>query len=92
MYTPKYAHKTHKHMYWYLCARLIKDHTPCSMYLLWDKKTKEGAIVDPFDPKAIFAKAKELGVKITSVLTTHSHNDHDGGNPLVAKMVQQPHE
>ena len=57
------------------------------MYLLWDKKTKEGAIVDPYTPKAIFAKAKELGVKITSVLTTHSHADHDGGNPLVARMV-----
>lgn len=56
------------------------------MYLLWDKKTKQGAIVDPFDPKAIFAKAKQLGVKITAVLTTHSHNDHDGGNPQVARM------
>lgn len=56
------------------------------MYLLWDKKTKEGAIVDPYKPRDIVAKAKELGVKITSVLTTHSHGDHDGGNPIVARM------
>ena len=68
-------------------ALIKQSYTPCSMYLLWDKKTKEGAIVDPFDPRAIVSKAKQLGVKITSVLTTHSHNDHDGGNPTVARMV-----
>jgi len=50
------------------------------MYLLVDKSTKEAAIVDPVEPKTVLKAVEEEGVKLTTVLTTHHHWDHAGGN------------
>jgi len=50
------------------------------MYLLVDKQTKEAAIVDPVDPDSVLKAVKEEGVNLTTVLTTHHHWDHAGGN------------
>lgn len=43
------------------------------MYLLIDKSTSEAAVVDPVAPSSVIEAAKELGVNITKVLTTHHH-------------------
>lgn len=43
------------------------------MYLLIDKATSEAAVVDPVTPSNVINAAKELGVNITKVLTTHHH-------------------
>ena len=56
-------------------------------YLLWDPLTREGAAIDPVEPKKIIAKADEVGVRITHVLTTHGHWDHCGGNEEIAKLI-----
>lgn len=45
------------------------------------------AVVDPVEPEKVIAKAKELNVKITTVLTTHSHWDHAGGNTKIASLI-----
>ncbi|XP_067938092.1 hydroxyacylglutathione hydrolase, mitochondrial-like isoform X2 [Watersipora subatra] len=56
------------------------------MYLLIDDKTSECAAVDPVDPDSVLAAVSEYGVKLTSVLTTHHHWDHAGGNEKLASM------
>jgi len=58
------------------------------MYLLVDQNTKEAAVVDPVDPEAVLKAVKEEGVKLTTILTTHHHWDHAGGNKgLLEKAV-----
>ena len=63
------------------------------MYLVIDDATKEAAVVDPWDHEQMSEKVKEAGVKVcfyqsrygadrqvTSLITTHHHQDHSGGN------------
>lgn len=57
-------------------------------YLLIDEKTKTCAAVDPSEPEKVIKAAKEHGVQITHVLTTHSHWDHAGGNDRMAAHDQ----
>lgn len=56
------------------------------MYLLIDEETKEAAIVDPVQPQKVLDAVKKHGVKLTSVLTTHHHWDHAGGNEKLVKL------
>ncbi|CAG4937009.1 unnamed protein product [Parnassius apollo] len=56
------------------------------MYLIVDKATKEAAIVDPVEPNTVLKAVQEHGVKLTTVLTTHHHWDHAGGNENLVKM------
>lgn len=60
------------------------------MYLLVDDDTKEAAIVDPVDPDKVVAAVNKTGVKLTTVLTTHHHWDHAGGNTNLVKKVSSP--
>jgi len=50
------------------------------MYLLIDNGTKEAAIVDPVAPNVVWDAVSRENVKLTTVLTTHHHWDHAGGN------------
>lgn len=50
------------------------------MYLLVDDESREAAIVDPVEPTKVLDEVKKLGVRLTTVLTTHHHWDHAGGN------------
>ncbi|XP_050422627.1 hydroxyacylglutathione hydrolase, mitochondrial isoform X1 [Adelges cooleyi] len=50
------------------------------MYLLIDKTTGEAAIVDPVAPNTVWEAVKRENVKLTTILTTHHHWDHAGGN------------
>lgn len=56
------------------------------MYLIVDKATKQAAIVDPVEPKTVLNAVKEQGVSLTTVLTTHHHWDHAGGNEELVKL------
>ncbi|CAK8695928.1 hydroxyacylglutathione hydrolase, mitochondrial-like [Clavelina lepadiformis] len=57
------------------------------MYLLVDETTNEAAAVDPVEPDKIIKAAADEGVKLTTVLTTHHHWDHAGGNEdIIAKV------
>ena len=57
------------------------------MYLLVDTNTNEAAIVDPVEPDTVMAAVEEEGVELTTVLTTHHHWDHAGGNKEIVKRV-----
>ncbi|ODN81725.1 hydroxyacylglutathione hydrolase, variant 1 [Cryptococcus amylolentus CBS 6039] len=49
------------------------------MYLIVDS-SNQAAVVDPYDAGKISKAAKEAGVNVTSLITTHHHDDHSGGN------------
>ncbi|ESO99220.1 hypothetical protein LOTGIDRAFT_173766 [Lottia gigantea] len=57
------------------------------MYLLIDEKSKTCAAVDPVEPKKIQEAVKEENVELTSVLTTHHHWDHAGGNDKLIELM-----
>jgi len=57
------------------------------MYLLIDESTKECAVVDPVEPEKVEAAVREEGVNLTTVLTTHHHWDHAGGNEKLIDIV-----
>lgn len=50
------------------------------MYLIIDNKTNQAAAVDPVDPDVILNAVEEEGVDLATILTTHHHWDHAGGN------------
>ncbi|KAJ8906208.1 hypothetical protein NDN08_002702 [Rhodosorus marinus] len=56
-------------------------------YLLIDRQKNVAAVVDPADPKKILAAVEEEGVKLTTILTTHHHWDHAGGNAEMRKAM-----
>ena len=56
-------------------------------YLIACPKTGEAMAVDPLDHKKCLARAKEAGWNITTVLNTHEHGDHTGGNKAVIKAT-----
>lgn len=58
------------------------------MYLVVDDKTQEAAIVDPVEPKKVIDTVQKEGVQLTTVLTTHHHWDHAGGNVELAELVK----
>ena len=44
-------------------------------------------MVDPVDPDSVVAAVQEEGVTLTTVLTTHHHWDHAGGNKELLKRM-----
>jgi hydroxyacylglutathione hydrolase len=61
--------------------------------LLWCPKTREAAVVDPaFEVDRILREAAARGLRIVTVLITHTHNDHiDGVGELVARTGATTH-
>ena len=47
------------------------------IYLIWDKKTKEAALVDPaWDLSQVHDFIKKNNINLKKILLTHSHHDH----------------
>ena len=63
-------------------------------YILVCKATKTAAIVDPADAQVVFSALegleRDLGtpVKVSSILTTHYHHDHAGGNKEIVSLLE----
>ena len=53
-------------------------------YIVIDKASKKGAVVDPGDPAPVLAKVKQLEAEgkmtLSQLWCTHKHGDHTGGN------------
>lgn len=56
------------------------------MYLIIDEESNKAAIVDPVEPKKVLAVASKEGIELTTVLTTHHHWDHAGGNTELLEL------
>ena len=55
-------------------------------YLLGCEETRIGALIDPsFEPEKLVEMAKEIGLKIEWILSTHGHFDHVNGNEAAVK-------
>ncbi|KAK4505648.1 hypothetical protein PRZ48_003613 [Zasmidium cellare] len=62
-------------------------------YLVSDDKTKDAVIIDPANPSEVLPslkKAVDSGIKLNSIVNTHHHHDHAGGNAEVLKTYQIP--
>eukprot|EP00795_Rhopilema_esculentum_P009459 gene9459-17185_t len=57
------------------------------MYLLIDEESNTAAIVDPVNPEKVVSAVKDEKVNLTTVLTTHHHWDHAGGNEELCSKV-----
>ncbi len=56
-------------------------------YLIVDDATKECGVVDCAEADKVLAAVKQHGLKLTTVLPTHYHFDHVGGNEDLASAI-----
>ncbi|CAL8101054.1 unnamed protein product [Calicophoron daubneyi] len=61
------------------------------MYLLIEKSSKKCAAVDPVEPEKVLNAVKDRGLQLHSILTTHHHADHSGGNSELVKKWKSMH-
>lgn len=55
-------------------------------YVLIDHLSKQVTVVDPVEPTKVLNVVKETGYPLVSLLTTHHHTDHSGGNQEMHKL------
>lgn len=56
-------------------------------YLVADDATKECGVVDCAEASKVLAAVRQHGLKLTTVLPTHYHFDHVGGNEDLARAI-----
>lgn len=84
-YHSKEAIISHKNMQVKLIPALADNY----MYLLVDESTKQAAVVDPVEPDKVLKAVDESGIQLSTILTTHHHWDHAGGNAELTKLATQ---
>ncbi|OZJ04846.1 hypothetical protein BZG36_02614 [Bifiguratus adelaidae] len=57
-------------------------------YVITDERSQIAAAVDPVEPRKVLA-ALDPGTRLTSILTTHHHADHAGGNKELTGLIPQ---
>ncbi len=58
-------------------------------YVLIDEATNEAGVVDPSEAGPVAAAIKRAGVHFTTIINTHHHWDHVGGNKDLVKEFPQ---
>lgn len=57
-------------------------------YIVWDKATGEGAVIDPGADAADIERAvRDNGVKVAYIINTHGHFDHVGADGAVKERL-----
>ncbi|KAJ2811920.1 Cytoplasmic glyoxalase II [Coemansia furcata] len=56
-------------------------------YVLIDEKANQVVAIDPVEPAKVLSVIKDLNMPFHTVLTTHHHADHSGGNTQITTMV-----
>jgi hydroxyacylglutathione hydrolase len=57
------------------------------LWLVHDADSGETAVVDPGDAAPVLAEADKRGWRITTILNTHWHPDHTGGNLVIKEAT-----
>lgn len=60
------------------------------LFQIIDHGTRDAAIVDPVEPDRVLDAVSKHKVTLKSVLTTHHHWDHAGGNEKLVEKYQNP--
>ena len=61
------------------------------VYLIWDNKTKETAIVDPaWDLTEVLNFIDRKKLRLRKILLTHSHHDHVNSIDIILKKYDIP--
>ncbi|KAJ2845826.1 Cytoplasmic glyoxalase II [Coemansia erecta] len=58
-------------------------------YVLIDEKAQQVSVVDPVDADKVLEVVKQTNLAFKSVLTTHHHADHSGGNAKITSAVPE---
>ncbi|MGH6784873.1 MAG: hydroxyacylglutathione hydrolase, partial [Sphingomicrobium sp.] len=58
------------------------------LWLVHDEASGETAVVDPGDPAPVMTEADRRGWRITTILNTHWHPDHTGGNLAIKEATE----
>ncbi|HJV67125.1 MAG TPA: MBL fold metallo-hydrolase [Geomonas sp.] len=67
-----------------LIERIIVGPLGVNCFILGDKQSNEGVVVDPgADSEMVLAAVSRFGLKVKYVINTHGHFDHIGGNRAV---------
>ena len=56
------------------------------MYILIDTNSKQTAVIDPVEPHKLMGIIENEQLILTTVLTTHHHFDHSGGNEAIVGL------
>ncbi|KAJ2617128.1 Cytoplasmic glyoxalase II [Coemansia sp. RSA 1365] len=56
-------------------------------YVLVDDKAMQATVVDPVEPEKVHSAVKETGMELKTMLTTHHHADHAGGNQKIVESI-----
>lgn len=86
----KFHSTTMKVDYPHMSVKILPALSDNYMYLIVDKISQKAAIVDPVEPKTVVSAVKEAAVNLTTVLTTHHHWDHAGGNKEMVTLAENP--
>jgi len=74
-----------------VCLNVFMGSYPVKCYLLICRETRDTAIIDTgANPEAIIKKARELNVRPSKILLTHSHTDHAGGLGVLDREYHCP--
>lgn len=66
---------------------IIQVLTDNYIYLIYDPVSLETAVIDPALAQPVLDVLQEKGWQLTSILNTHHHSDHVGGNLLIKQQT-----
>jgi hydroxyacylglutathione hydrolase len=58
-------------------------------YLLWRRGSKAAVVVDAGEAAPVLSAARERGLSLAAVLSTHHHGDHVGGNAALRRALPE---